>query len=52
MPAREQTRDGVLHDVFVPDNALANFLRDSNEAFAEDVDVLGNRGCRHFFRVK
>ena len=52
VPAGEQARDGVRHDVLVADDALANFLRDPDEAFTKNVDMLGNRSCRHFLRVK
>jgi hypothetical protein len=50
--AREQRRDGVLDDLLVADDALADLARDADEAFPETVDMFSDRRHSHLRRIK
>src|SRR5260221_8363170 len=52
VPARQETRDRQVHDVFVADNAAPHLLSDADETLPELVDGLADGDVSHGLRMK
>ena len=52
MSAREEAGHREVHDLFVTDDAAADFARDADEAIAELIDGRSDGGCSHGLRMK
>ena len=52
VPAREEARHREVHDLFVADDAAADFARDAEEAVAEQFDGGSDGSRSHGLRMK